>query len=271
MPNEVELRFFARLEKEGFLARSQVPGTVRKSNAYAALVSAQILREEGRGGGYIVRVVDGAALGQHLDSRYPGRHQLHQADAAGNLHRYRDSKAGKRPSAGLVLLRGEGSIQLNGRTLDLGDFTQQFGCFACQKPDLAASRICTVENLDSFLRAEEVLGPDWIFVHPYGRLGKTTFTGLDCQKLLHFGDYDYTGLDEYLRLQASFPRAQLYLPADLESAWQRFSKPLKAGAIPSTRVQSSDDAGIRRIRQLLATTNQFLEQQALFILQVPPP
>ncbi|MBC6995891.1 DUF2220 family protein [Neolewinella lacunae] len=271
MPNEVELRFFERLEKEGFLARSQVPGTVRKSNAYAALVSATILREEGRGGGYIVRVVDAAALGQYLDSRYPGRHQLHQADAAGNLHRYRDSKAGKRPSAGLVLLRGEGSVQLNGQTLDLGSFTRQFGCFACQKPDLAASRICTVENLDSFLNAEAVLGAGWVFVHPYGRLGKTTFNGLNCEELLHFGDYDYTGLDEYLRLHASFPRAQLYLPADLASTWQRFSRPLKAGATASARVQHSDDAGVSFIRQLLATTNRFLEQQALFIPQVPPP
>jgi hypothetical protein len=164
----------------------------------------------------------------------------------------------------VVLLRGWGSIRLNDRELPLDEYTASFGCMAALKPRLRVERLCLVENLDCFTRAEQLLGRDWTFAHTYGRLGSETFAELAAGDILHWGDYDYTGLDEFLRLREQYPRTRLYLPPDLDMRWQRYATPLKEAAVTTRRLRTSDHPGVARVLELLARTNRFLEQQALF-------
>lgn len=266
MPNETELRAYTALEKAGEMALSRVPGSVRKSSAYQALLQAEILREKPKGGGFVLRVEDPASLSIYLNKQYPGRHYIASNTAAGNVHRYRNSKAGKATAASVVLLRGEHDITLNGAAFDLAVTTENYGCAACVQPAIATQAICIVENLSSFFRAEELLGPSWTFLHPYGRLGNNTFKSLACEKLLHFGDLDYTGLEEYLRLKEHFPNARLYCPNTIEHLWSTYSTPMKPGTQINRRIaKERHDVDVIRIRELIRRTNQFLEQQAFFI------
>lgn len=213
----------------------------------------------------MLRVKDATSFTQYLDRNFPGRHDVATAGPVGNVRRYRDSKAGKGTAAGVVLLRGRGMIDLNGEAFDLGYATERFGCAAALRPTVRAPRLATVENLDSFLRAEAVLGQDRVYLHPYGRIGSGSFAGLESDDILHFGDYDYVGLDEYLRLKSAYPQLEFHLPAALDAYWERYARPLKRDATITARVRESQDPAVLRVRTLLETTNHFLEQQALFL------
>ena len=264
MSNETELRAFSLLEATGQQAWSKLPQTLRRGPLLSQLFAAGILRLDRSGPGKVVVVAAPADFRAFLDNRFPGRHSAQAGNSVGNLQRYRYSKAGTRDSVGVVLLRGWGTIRLNGQSIELGEPTATFGCLAALKPRLRVTRLCLVENLDCFVRAEQLLGRDWTFAHTYGRLGSDTFTALTADEVLHFGDYDYTGLAEFLRLREQYPHTRLYLPDDLEVYWQRYATPLKEEAVAHRSLRASDHPGLNRVLELLARTNRFLEQQALF-------
>ena len=263
MSSETELRALERIEREGQVARMQVPGTVRSSSDYSLLLQTEILKEIRRGAGRVVTVKDAEAFTRYLDSKYPGRAAEQEVCAIANVHRYRSSKAGRKQAFGVVLLRGEGTVKWNGHAHDLGRATERIGCSACLRPRLRAERICIVENLDTFTQAESLLG-NWTFVHPYGRIGTDTFAGLEADELLHFGDYDFTGLADFLRLRARFPNVRLYLPDALEELWSRYARPLKDkghGPGGGTAVRTAGgDPGTAPA----GGYGKLLEQQALF-------
>lgn len=264
MSKELELRCWQRLLGQGSVARSQVPSSVRKSAALEQLLAAEIVGWRRQGSGQVLRVLERDVLEQFVTQHFPEHERQPAADSFTNVRRYRNTKAAARTTTPVILLRGQGEIHLNDQYMDLGKWTARLGCVSATEAQLVAVKVCIVENLDCFLRAEQLLGREWVFVHPYGRWSTNSITQLGTDVLLHFGDYDFTGLDEYLRIKEQFPQAQLHVPADLEQLWQRFATPLKKDAIPSKRVQNTQHPQVQRIRDLIARTNCFLEQQALF-------
>lgn len=269
MSKETELRTFSRLAAGEQLAWGSVPKSVKNGNSLAELLATRVLTKIRRGAGQALLATDTKALESFLDSRFPGRHTAEAGDGIGNVKRYRDSKGGKKERVGIVLLRGWQTISVNEEQVDLAYFTQHFSSFSVVKPRLKVKKLCLVENLDTFVNAERILGRDWTFAHTYGRLGLETLKGLEAKEILHFGDWDFTGLDEYLRLREQFPQTQLYLPDNLEVLWTTSSKPLKKGAVITKRLKETEDTGVVRVLSLLSTTNKFLEQQAVFPSQNP--
>jgi hypothetical protein len=269
MSKETELRTFSRLAAGEQLAWGSVPKSVKTGNSLSELLATSVLTKVRRGAGQVLIAADLAALERFLNNRFPGRHTAAAGDGIGNVKRYRDSKGGKKESIGVVLLRGWQTISVNEEQVDLAYFTEHFSSFSVVKPLLKVEKLCLVENLDTFVEAERLLGKEWIFAHTYGRLGIKTLTGLEAKEILHFGDWDFTGLDEYLRLREQFSQTRLYLPEDLDTLWATKSKPLKKGAVITKRLQKSDDKDALRVLSLLSTTNKFLEQQAVFFTQNP--
>jgi hypothetical protein len=264
MSKETELRTFSKLEQGEQLPWTSVPKSVRNSTTLQELLVTNILTKLKRGAGSVLLVMDHSALQQFLDQRFPGRHTAKAGSAFGNQSRYRNSKGAAKTSIGVLLLRGWQTIRVNDDTVNLVFHTQQFGCFSAIKPRLKAPKLCLVENLDCFMKAEQLLGQEWVFAHTYGRLGSDTLAGLEAAEILHFGDWDYTGLDEFLRLRENFSQAKLYVPENLQMLWKSRSTPLKKGAVLTQRLKQSDDPEIIKILGLLGSTHSFLEQQAIF-------
>jgi hypothetical protein len=274
MSKERELQCWLRLLEARSIPRSQVPRSVQAGQAFAQLLGAGIIGWGRKGSGQALSLLEAEALRQYIARHFPEHETQSGGDAFSNARRYRDSKGAAKASAQVMLLRGQGAIWLDGgaHEIELGYPTDRFGCFAAVQPRLHTLRpCCIVENLDCFMRAEEVLGPGMVFIHPYGRLGKDSLPGLRAEALWHFGDYDFTGLNDYLNLKAQYPQAQLYVPEDLEALWRKFSKPLKAEAVPSRQVQASRLPEVQRVMALLSATQRFLEQQVLFPRQNPAP
>lgn len=267
MSKERELQCWLRVLAAESIPRSQLPRSVQSGQAFAQLLSAGIIAWSRKGSGQVLSLLEADLLRQYIAQHFPE----HEAEAGGdgfsNARRYRDSKGGPKATAQVMLLRGQGVISLNegAHEIALGYHTDCFGCFAAVQPRLhTVMPCCIVENLDCFMRAEEVLGPGMVFIHPYGRLGKDSLPGLQAEAVWHFGDYDFTCLNDYLNLKAQYPEAQLYVPKDLEALWQKYATPLKAGAVPSRQVLASELPEVERVLRLLSTTQRFLEQQLLF-------
>ncbi len=250
------------------VAHSMLPMTVSCSPDWKNWLDAGFIEMERRGSSMSFRVIDREALRTIFYQKFPD-----EADADGsavdNVRAFGDSKARARTSQGVCFLRGWQPVLLNGHTMDLGEATQQFGLFAAVLGDLKTDRICIVENLDSFLHAENVVGTDWLLLHTYGRVGKEWLQKINCREMLVFSDYDFVGLEEFLRVREAFPEAQFFIPEQYETLWVKYAKPLKkrddGEQLATRRVSESQHPIVVSIREQLLRTGKFLEQQALFI------
>lgn len=132
--------------------------------------------------------------------------------------------------------------------------------------------VVTVENEDVFHRIEELIPTVDVAIYTAGRMSSRMIEWLErqseIQQLIHAGDYDPVGVAEYLRLQTALGgRVSLYIPADLEELFQRYSDPALLQRVGNqralARVQESQDASVRRIVALIQRHGAGLEQEIL--------
>ena len=79
----------------------------------------------------------------------------------------RNTKAGKRESKNVILIRGQETVLLNGIETDLKKYTDAYGTFSATLKSLEANKVCFVENLDTYLLAEQVIKKGFVFIHTY--------------------------------------------------------------------------------------------------------
>jgi len=85
--------------------------------------------------------------------------------------------------------------------------------------------------------------------------------------LLHFGDYDWSGLEIFRRLRAVMPEAALYVPSDIESLFQQHrNRTLLDGQLSTAQPMIADPA-CQLVADLIARYNGGLEQE---IVPAPP-
>ena len=256
-------RFYLKI-KEGPVTERATPASIRDSAEFQQLLAGGIIRREKRGRGYAYLIAAPAAFESFWQANFPVEMEDESlTTGAANVARFRDSKAVKRPGKRIFLLRGWQEVIVNDANVGLEAYTKDFGFFAAGIFKAGIPRVCSVENLEVFMAAEKVLGSSWVFLHPYGRIGKQLIGSIRTEEWLHFPDYDYTGMEEYLRIKEVHPHAQLYVPEELEALHRRFSKPLKAGARMKNRTRLSTLPEVVRVRNLLEKTGHFLEQEVL--------
>src|SRR5690606_22540760 len=137
-------------------------------------------------------------------------------DKSDNARKFRNSEVQKTVSTPIFMLRGFETIKVNNNKINLEDYTNKYQLFACNADKIEARQICIVENLDTFLVAEKLLGKNFVFLHKYGRIGKESLGCLSANQLLVFVDYDFNGLEEFLRIKEVFEFAQLYIPENYD-------------------------------------------------------
>ena len=268
MRSPVFKRFMIKLLESETVAFSVLPAMVGQSDDWQNWQSAGFIALEQHGPNRIYRVVDREALRTVFYQKFPGESE-EDGSAVDNVRAFGDSKARARTSQGVCLLRGWNTVSINGYEVDLDEMTRQFGLFAVVLGELRADRICLVENLDCFRQAEKVVGKDCVLLHTYGRVGKEWLQKIGCREMLVFSDYDFVGLDEFLRVQEVFSEAQFYCPEQYEVLWNKYAKPLKkrdnGEQFATRRVSESQHPLVVSIRERLLRTGKFLEQQAFFI------
>lgn len=258
---ELEYKVYLEL-KSNEVPSAQVPMSIRGSLLFKNLQQAKIIdtRKAGRGSIFFVKNRESydSFFSQHF-SEAKGT----QITKASNIQKLRDSKARRVETKPLFLLRGFRKVIVNGNQVDLKHYTEAYGLFSILDPTIKVSKICFVENLESFLKAERIFGKDCIYIHKYGRIGTKSLSAFECDEVIVFVDYDFNGLDEYLRIKSHFPGAHLYLPDNFDDLFKKSSKPINGQQKQSKRVASSVLPEVIKIRQLVSKTSYFLEQEIL--------
>lgn len=258
--NQTDFRTYKKLKESSFLTEKVIPKTVLSSPHFKGLVSSLILEKTRSGRGFRYKVNKVNEFESFFKTHFP--EDIEVKDKSDNVRKFRNSKVQKTVSTPIFMLRGFETIKVNNNEVDLEEYTNKFQLFACNADQIEAKQICIVENLDTFLVAEKLLGKNFVFLHKYGRIGKGSLSCLVTNQLLVFVDYDFNGLEEFLRIKEVVEFAQLYIPENYDELFQKYSQSLKGNKAEMTnRIKQSSDSNIIKIRESIIRNNRFLEQQ----------
>lgn len=259
---EIYYKIYKSLLDTKTLSKSTIPKSVYQSDAFQGLLRAEILESSKVGRGFKVCVIKESDFERFFKTMFPVK--IASSSKSGNIKKYRNSKASKVNQKPIFLFRGFTSFQINNQVLDIEKHTSDFGVFSAIPTSLIADKICFIENLEAFINAEKLFGNEYIFIHKYGRIGHESISMMKAKEVMVFVDYDFNGLDEYLRIKRVFENAKLYLPPNYNDLFDKYSLSLARNkAKMSKAVKSSDDAVVVKIRDHVARTNRFLEQEIL--------
>lgn len=268
MQNKTYYNFLKRLIQEQSLNASSIGKSIKASADFHALQTGgfiEYIASNTGGGRYIVK--DSDLLEDYFNEKFPAESQEIYS-AIDNVKTFRNSKARKRQNQNVILIRGFKNVILNDETVDLYSYTIKHGTLAAQLKSLKTSKICIVENLDSYLLAEKVIGNEFVYIHTYGGMGISTIKKIEADEYLIFPDYDFKGLHNYLMLKKVFEKTKLFIPDNYQKLYSTESRSIKTKdgreQIPSLEVKKSTDEIVVKIREQLFSNKLFLEQQAVF-------
>lgn len=259
---EVDFKTYSLLFEYKSISKSVIPKSVWNSVNFQNLLRAEILESLKIGRGFKIEVSKESEFEKFFRTSFP--EQNVSKSKSGNIRKFRNSKATKIDNNPIFLLRGFNPVQINNQFIDIKKQTLDFGLFSVIPNSIIADKICFVENLETFLNAEKLLGNKHLYLHKYGRIGKESISMIAAKEVLVFVDYDFNGLDEYLRIKEVFTNAELYMPKNYDELFDKHSASLKGNkARMSNPVKNSDDSLVIQIREQVARTNRFLEQEIL--------
>ncbi|MDK9706398.1 MAG: DUF2220 family protein [Desulforhopalus sp.] len=191
----------------------------------------------------------------------------------------RDSKKARETGPLTVLLRGFNNCELRAGEdlLAVAHWTELAGvaalCLDGRQWEFTGV-MAIVENLEVFWNFEKLETGAQLAVYAQGRLSGRILNWLSSPAMahaliIHCGDYDPVGLDEYLRLRiACADRAKLYLPSSLEDLMSRYGKKdLLSGSNAEilVRLRKTEDQEVRRVVELIDRYGVGLEQEVLLL------
>lgn len=241
---------------------ASLPKSFREAQHFQNLLQANILEKEKSGRGQLIIVKKQELFEKFLFKHFPEELSA-QATKNTNIKALRNSKARKTTSIPVFLLRGFQTIQIADHPIDLNSYTNRFGLFSIKGQRLNAEKICFVENLESFLRAETLLGQGYVYIHKYGRIGKASLQGIIAKEVMVFVDFDFNGMEEYLRIKEVLPQTQMYFPNNFETLFETYSRTLDREQKLTKRIIECREENICLLTSLIQRTNRFLEQEIL--------
>lgn len=265
---ETLLKYFQILKTEKLLS-SQVPKALLENNDFQNMLNSGIILKSSVGRGYIYKLNEEKrqVFENWFAKKFPNA-EIEVTDRASSIAKFKDSKKSKEKSV-IVFLKGNKQIQINNQIIDLQEYTKNFGFFACVLENLKTDKLCFVENKESFLQAEKVISQDYVFIHSYGRIGKNLLEKIQTNEVLVFSDYDYIGLNEYLKCKSVFENTSFFVPENYDLLFEQYAKEIilnrKKGQKASRNVLASQDETVLRICHDLQTKQKFLEQESLLI------
>lgn len=258
---QTDYKFYTELKLKP-ISLNRTPKAVKSSSVFNNLFGAGILGTEKAGRGTNIIIKKESDYDNFLKHTFPAAQNL-VATKSNNIKQFKSSKARRTKELPMYFLRGFKNVEINDVTIDLEYQTSLFGFFGLTIPFIKTEKICFVENKNTFLTAESLLGKDWVYIHSYGRVGKENLQSITCKKVLVFVDYDFNGLDEFLRIKSHFAEAILFIPADFQELFETYSNDLKGKQKASKKVAESEITEVAMIRNLVQKTNKFLEQEVL--------
>lgn len=257
---ETDFRTYKKLLNLKELTENSIPKSVLNSAVFLGLLDSNILKKTKVCRGFRFEVSKTTEFELFFRTYFP--EDIVIENKSDNVRKYRNSKTSQVKSKSIFMLRGFNLIDINNKLIDINYYTENYGLFACTATTIKTDKICFVENLDTFLVAEKLMGKNFLYIHKYGRIGKDSLSIFDTKEILVFVDYDFNGLDEFLRIKEVFSKAELFIPDNYNELFTKYSQSLKGNKAEMTkRVKETSDKNVIMIRESVARNNRFLEQQ----------
>jgi hypothetical protein len=278
----------ARLQKA--LKKLQDNGSIPESACSGSflsrihpLISSGILSWEKSGAGRRLAMRNAAAFSDFYSKHFP--HSEEQTSAAPRrvqgVARFRRSKAVRGTDEDIVLVRGwrNGQLLHNGEVLPVSEPTRMHGLLAfllrSETTYKLCGRVATVENQTVFTNFERLNTGISLALYTQGCLSKRVITWLAAQtgaglEIVHVGDYDPTGLEEYRRLRkACGKNVSLFLLPNLKQLFHDYSDPSLIKRARSQallqRLRLVEDVALRTVLGYIDDENAGLEHEGLLI------
>lgn len=259
---EIEFNTYTKILESNQISKSNLPRNILNSDKFKGLIEADILRISKQGRGFVISVNRVDLFEKFLKNTFPDA--TANNSKSGNIKQFRDSKGRKTSTKPIFLLRGFDDVSINATSINLKKVLNDYGVFAVVPTLIKYPRVCFVENLDTFLKAERLIGEEYLFIHKYGRIGVGSLESFEAEEVLVFVDFDFNGLDEYLRIKSVFSNVRLYVPDNYDELYTKYSKSLSENkAKMSKAVANSKEEVVINIREQVARNNRFLEQEIL--------
>ena len=262
---------------EGSAPLSLFSGSAK--NVLSSQFAAGILQTERGGAGSRVVVRNKAVLEAFALQLFPSGLDLVPAgmSRAAAVGYYRDAKAAGAAHAELVLIKAfNGAVfERSGEVFPAAELTGKYGVasFVLAEPPFwgYSGTLAIVENLEPFLCFEKMRLAVDAAVYAGGKMSGRLLAWLASAEmaqcnLLHCGDYDPVGIDEYLRLKKTCgARVKLYIPANIDELFKKYGKrELLSDSEPVLRrLRAAEDQDARRILEQMDLSNAGLEQEIL--------
>lgn len=259
---KVDFDFYRRLKRDGRVA-SKLPKIISSSDDFQTLLGAKIIEKVPSGRGYYYSVSKVERFYDFYNERFP-QGDIEVETEIDNQLKYRDTKATALKKERVVFIRSFDDVEVNSKRINLTQAMDDFNIFSTVLESLKAKKICFVENLHTFLEVEKLLGREYTYIHFYGRLARREILQkIECHEYLHFGDYDFVGLLEFIKASEVFKNCKLYIPENYDELYRKFSRPREKKDTAFKEVKNSTIAEVVKIRKQLESSNRFLEQQVV--------
>lgn len=268
MQNKTFKNFLKKILNEGKISASQIGDSIKQTKDFTTLLYGGFIEHlPAKTGGGSFYIKNKEALEKYFADKFPNESK-NIFTAVGNVNSMRNTKAGKRESQNVILIRGQETVLLNGIKTDLKKYTDAYGTFSATLKNLKANKVCFIENLDSYLLAEQVIKNGFVFIHTYGGIGKSVVSKVNAKEILVFPDYDFKGLHNYLLVKSVFANTELFVPNNYEALLETKSRTIKTKQgrtqQPSKTVLECKEEIVAKIRTDIFKTGHFVEQQAIF-------
>jgi len=268
------------LLEQGYLAESRL--SARDRLRLQSLFDAGVLQAARSGAGRRIVLHDTTALESFIKRTYPSGLEgmnLKVSPRSKAVAEFRDSKKDREAQPVAVLLRGfhDSALHFGNIVLSVASWSDMAGVAALRLNEDTqwgfSGIVALVENLEVFWNFEKLKIEADIAIYAQGRLNSKIVTWLASPamqdaRIIHCGDYDPVGLDEFLRLKAACPnRTELYVPPDLDTLLSRYGKKnlINDNAAILARLRKNNDPQVCFIVELMDRFGVGLEQEVLLL------
>lgn len=270
----------ALLLEQGYLPDSRLGS--RDRLRLQSLYDAEVLLTERSGAGKRCVLRDKIAFEAFIAKKYPSGLQGIDEEPPSRskaIAELRDSKKNKQTQPVALLLRGfnDSSLHFENQVLPIADWSEMAGVAALRLDEKTSwgfsGRVALVENLEVFWNFEQLKIEADVAIYAQGRLNNRVLAWLSSpamqqSRIIHCGDYDPVGLDEFVRLKAACPgRAAMYVPQNLEALLSTYGKKelINDSAAILERLRKNEDPQVNFVVALMDRWGVGLEQEVLLL------
>ncbi len=269
-----------------FLQALILDGKIKRNHALSrkysqSLIDLEIvtIQREGRSD-YIV-VTKPENLHRYIENRFPGGLDSSPNSRLEGVMLRGNSKLGGNASSAILICRVFSNNSTTNVSVNPKDITEEMGLFSVSINSenytqmRVSGKVSIVENLDVFMKIECFIESLDIAIYSGGILDSRIIGWLnecdDISQIIHAGDYDSTGLKEFIRYERELKHnVEFYLNEDIELGDFRtygrsdlVGKGRNLGLMDSIRKHQSDDKGFNKSIEYILESGNGLEQEFL--------